>query len=205
MSRQWSYRALPPGKSGDRSLPTVPRGQDQQPEYSADTGLPPGSARGSHKFSNQRAGDGAGASVCPFGNGSANIIASSWLRLVEARWCLVPRLAAGRLTVAVLVERPHVGLIELARLRSAEIGADVGKVVVDLVALAGEVGADHVVAAAGRQHRGDRPPGNRDGSALARRIVRIEPGVADDIGGALPPDAAGGDVDRRRVEEELGD
>ena len=81
----------------------------------------------------------------------------------------------------------------------------IGEVVVDAVALGDEVGAQHVVLAAGRQHGVDGAAGDRDRAPFARGIVRIEPGVADDIGVRARADAAGGEVDRRRIEEELGD
>ena len=64
----------------------------------------------------------------------------------------MPSTAILGLAIAILVERAHKDLIEFAGFRCGEVAADIGEVVVDAVALGDEVGAQHVVLPARRQH-----------------------------------------------------
>src|SRR5580704_15715559 len=111
-------------------------------------------------------------------------------RGLEAGRRLVPGTASFGLLIAVLVERVHIDLVEFAGLGGFEIHPDIGEVVVDAVPLGDEVSAQHVVLSARRQHRVDGAARDRDGAPFARAVVRIERGIADDVGVPYPTNAA---------------
>ena len=68
------------------------------------------------------------------------------------------------------------------------------EIIVEPVALGGQVDAIEIADALGLGQRGDRPGGDGEGPALDAGPIGIEPRVADDVQGALALRAGSADM-----------
>src|SRR5215813_11439099 len=109
----------------------------------------------------------------------ASLRRGSWRR--RPGWHFAPRVALARELVGIVVERAHVGGVELLLVHHGELRSDEGEIEVDLVLLRRPVDPVEITDPLRLDHRADRAADDAERAPVSLRPIRIEPRVANDV------------------------